>query len=946
MPSLIQASFARGELSPTLYGRIDTAAYMVGLRTAWNVIIHAYGGASNRGGLEWIGPQKEHTYAARPISFKFKTTDTYVLEFGDFYMRVIRNDSHVTEPLKTITNITQANPGVITTSAVHGYTTGDEVALAAIVGMVKLNGRRVRLTVLTTTTFSIQDQVTNVDIDTTGFTAYSSAGTSAKIFEIVTPYPKDDLAILKFTQSADIMTLVHPSHTERELSRTADDAWTLAEIQFTPSQAHPTGLSGVQNGTTGSETYRYKITAVGEESEEGLPGVLTTTQTITNITQADPAVVTTSAAHGLKDNDEVLIEAVVGMTEVNDRWFRVNQLTTTTYELIGEDSTNHTAYSSAGTAKATDIEITNGNATLTVTNNITLSWTAATDAQRYVIYKEENGLYGFLGETEAVTFVDDGSIDPPDVTSTPPRPREPFRGTNNAPGAVGYYEQRRVFGGSNNLPDTSDYSRTADQANFTTATPAQADDAIRATLTSREVNQIRHYVPLTHLLILTSGEEWRVDSGDNNRFSVDTLKQRPQSRWGSGHQRPITIGNVVLFVQESDINVRSIGYEFSIDGYTGTDMTLLANHIFRDHTIVNWAYARTPDPIIHLVRSDGRTATLTFNQEQEVIAWTRWGTRTPDKFEDVTVSRPTNQPLPTFDEAYFVVKRTINGQTVRYIEHTHRPRQFVDVRDAFFVDCGFTFDNPIAISGATQADPVVLTVPSGHGLVVDDEVDVSDIVWVVDVDEFDTETQPAQLNDGRFKVKATTATTITLKDLMDVDVDGSAFNAYVENGDVRKAVSTLSGAHHLAGETIIALADGDVVRNLTVDANGGIVLPRKYSRIHGGFGYHSDVELLNIETPGPTTLQHLRFNVYAVTVRLDRSRGLWFGPNASQLTELKQRQNEAYGEPIALFTGDRKINIPAGWKTNGRVLFRQRDPLPMSILAAMPHFQLQEGDDE
>lgn len=945
MPSLIQASFARGELSPTLYGRVDTAAYLVGLRTAWNTIIHSYGGASNRGGLAWIGPQKEHTYAARLIPFKFKTTDTYVLEFGDLYMRVIRNDSHVTEPVTTITGITQADPGVATTSGSHGYSSGDEVALATIVGMTELNGRRVKITVLTGTTFSIQDQVTSVDIDTTGFTAYSSAGTAAKIFEIVTPYAKEDLAIIKFTQSADVMTLTHPTYRERELSRTDHDAWTLAEIQFTPTQAHPTSLAGTQNGATGSETYRYKITALGEESEESLPGVISTSQTITNITQADPAVVTTSAVHGMKTNDEVLIEAVVGMTEVNDRWFRTVVLTTTTYELVGEDSTNHTAYSSAGTAKVTDIEVTDGNATLSATDNITLTFTAAALAQRYVIYKEDNGLFGFLGETEDTTYVDDGSIDPPDVTSTPPRPREPFRGDGNAPGAVGYYEQRRVFGGSTNRPDTSDYSRTADQSNFTTATPTQADDAIRATLTSREVNQIRHYVPLTHLLILTSGEEWRVDSGENNRFSADTFRQKPQSRWGCGHQRPITIGNVVLFVQESDINVRSIGYEFAIDGYAGTDMTLLANHIFRDHTIVDWAYARTPDPIIHLVRSDGKAATLTFNQEQEVIAWTRWGTRSPDKFEAVTTSRPTDQPAPIFDEAYFVVERTINGQGVRYIEHTHRPRQFVDVRDAFFVDCGFTFDNPLAISGATQASPVVLTVPSGHGLAVDDEVDVSDIVWVLDVDEFDTETQPAQLNDGRFKVKATTATTVTLKDLDDDDIDGTAFNAYVEGGNIRKAVSTLSGAHHLAGETIIALADGSVVRDLTVDANGGITLPRKFSRVHGGFGYFSDVELLNIEAPGAATIQHMKFNVYAVTVRLERSRGLWFGPDASRLTELKQRQDEPYGSPIALFTGDRKVTIPASWKTNGRVLFRQRDPLPMTILAAIPHFQLQEGDE-
>lgn len=98
MPRLIQPSFARGEIGPDLYGRVDVAAYAVSLRTALNAIVHSYGGVSNRSGLKFIGPCSSHTGTPpRLIEFKYNTEDTYILEFGEQYMRVIRNDVHVLE---------------------------------------------------------------------------------------------------------------------------------------------------------------------------------------------------------------------------------------------------------------------------------------------------------------------------------------------------------------------------------------------------------------------------------------------------------------------------------------------------------------------------------------------------------------------------------------------------------------------------------------------------------------------------------------------------------------------------------------------------------------------------------------------------------------------------------------------------------------------------------
>ena len=85
--SVIQSSFARGVISPALYARVDQSLYYIALRVARNFVIHPYGGASNRAGLKYVGPIKNHSEGAYLLPFRFKGTDTYLLEFGDQYMR-------------------------------------------------------------------------------------------------------------------------------------------------------------------------------------------------------------------------------------------------------------------------------------------------------------------------------------------------------------------------------------------------------------------------------------------------------------------------------------------------------------------------------------------------------------------------------------------------------------------------------------------------------------------------------------------------------------------------------------------------------------------------------------------------------------------------------------------------------------------------------------------
>jgi hypothetical protein len=929
MPAFIQASFAKGELSPALHGRVDVAAYQIALRTARNCIVHAQGGISNRAGLAFIGPQRDHTRGARHIEFQFKTTDNYDLIFEDATMRVIRDDAYVCDTNTAITAATKANPGVIT-SAGHGLTTGDDFYIDEVQGMTRLNGRVFRANVLTADTFQLKDQVTGANVDTTAYGTYTTGGTVRRIYTKASPYAYADLAELKYVQSADVMTLTNNGYPPYELSRIAHDNWVFAVPTFAPSVDYPVGNTVVVT-TAGTTTERYRVTAIDEDGKESLPALCNDPKTITAITKANPAQVT-SAGHLYDDGDEVQIDGVVGMTELNGRRFAARNCATDTFELLDEDSTTYTAYASGGTATATFVKVTTSADTPATAIKNEISWDD-NGAFKFGVYREDGGIYGLIGQTERLTFTDDNIA--PDTTQSPPRARNPFRIAGQYPGAVSYFEQRRVFGGSIDRPDTEDFSRTSDQSNFSRSSPAQSDDAITATLAAREVNEIRHFVPGNDLIVLTSGGEWRVNSGQDAAFEAATLRQKPQSYWGSSHRRPLVLGNSTLFVQENDSVVRSIGYSFQIDGYTGNDLTVTASHLFRDYAIVDWAFAAIPDPIVTMVRADGTLAFLTFNTEQEMVAWSRGDTQ--GKFEAVSSLKHPSGEIDS--QPYFSVKRRVNGHDVRYIERMHS-RRFTDVRDCFFVDSGLSYDLPIAITGVTTANPIVVTA-TAHGLSNGDPIDFSGILWEPQFDSLDNETQPAQLNNFRLYVKNKTADTFQIA----TSASGAAINStdttlfedgfadYVGGGYVRKAVDTVSGLDHLEGCDVVGLADGNYFE-ATV-ANGAITLAQEASRIHVGLKYISDVETLNMESPQGTVQGRLKRIIEAV-VRFDRSRGLFMGPDSNSLVEIKQREDENMGDPTDLLTGDKGVVFNSDWDTNGRIFMRQRYPLPMTILAVVP----------
>ena len=253
------SSFTSGELSPRLDGRIDLEKYFSGTKTLENMVIHPHGGASRRPGTKFISEVKTSANTTRLIPFEFSTTQTYIMEFGNEYIRFFKDNGIITEAAKTISGITKADPGVVTASS-HGYSNGDYVIISSVVGMTELNGRQFKVAGVTTNTFQLQDMDGN-NFDTSSLTTYASAGSAFEIYQITSPYTTAQLFDIKFAQSADVMYLVHPDVDIRKLTRTGHTSWTLATVSISGSPSP--GLSGSDDRPSSVTFFEQRLVFAG-----------------------------------------------------------------------------------------------------------------------------------------------------------------------------------------------------------------------------------------------------------------------------------------------------------------------------------------------------------------------------------------------------------------------------------------------------------------------------------------------------------------------------------------------------------------------------------------------------------------------------------------------------------------------------------------------------------
>jgi hypothetical protein len=921
MAKLIQPSFAGGEVSPSVAARVDLSKRAVAVERAENFFVRVTGGMESRPGLQFIAEAKT-TGTTRIIPFEFNTEQTYILEVGDQYMRFYTYGGQI---LSGVSPYEIATPYVAADLFALDFAQSGDVM--TIVHPNYAPRELVRITntnwTLTEISFAPSQAAPTALALTNNYTQSGGISGITQANPAVVTSTSHGLATGAEIEITGVVGMTEVNGNTYRITAIDADTFRLEGTDSTGFTAYTSGGTWTVNG----DLLKYKVTANNRDTfEESLSALSSSTLTITGITQADPAVITLSAPHTLEYGDEIYIDSVVGMTQLNDRRFLVlDAPSSTTIEIMSTsrapiDSTGYGAYVSGGSVRTAFVTAV---ATAQAWDN-TITWAAAADADTYNVYRaDESGLYGFIGRTDSLTFTDD--FIEADTGDTAPLAANPFEeGAGFWPSTTGFFQQRQIYANSDAFPNRFWMTQTGVFYNFATSTPLRDDDAIIATLAARRINEIRHIIPLSDLVILTTGAEFRVKGQGDAAFTPSTINIKPQSYYGSTALRPIVAGDVALYMAPGNF-IRELSYEFATDKFTGRDITVLARHLLDYNDIVDWDFAPSPYELIWLVRDDGTALVLTYQNEQEVYAWTR--ATTLGDFKSVAVVREGDK-----DIAYFVVRRTINGTVKQFVERLDE-REFADLQDAFCVDAGLSLDVPITITNMTAADPVVVTAPA-HGLSNGDIVDLSDVLEVSS-NNTRREVASADYTGTGFIVANATTNTFELN-LNGSGYDGSGFAAYSSGGVARKAVTALSGLSHLEGAEVVAAANGYAETGLVV-SGGSITLSTPASRVHVGLPYTCQMITLPISTyGGSNTVDKRTMNINRLTVQVERTMGMWTGPSTDLMREAKFGLPSAYGQPLPMVTEDVNVTLKGDWSKEKQVVIEQRSPLPITILAVAP----------
>jgi Ubiquitin-activating enzyme E1 FCCH domain len=853
MPTFSQKSFAAGELSPALQSRTDVAKYAIAARTLRNVCVRKDGGAFNRAGTKFVCEVKDSSKATRLLPFAAATdSKRRIIELGDQYARSVKDGVQVRVAAEAISGATQANPCVITSTG-HSVTNGNYVYVTGVLGMTQINNRTFLAANVTANTFEIQS-LSGSNINSTGYSAYVSGGTVARILGSTHAYVEADLFDITYAPFEDRLTLAHTGYPVREAQFASSLA--IDPIDFDPQIAAITVVSNT--GAAGAASFWVVTSVASDTNEESLPS----------------------------------------------------------------GATSSSATPSSGAP-------------------ITINWNGVGSPGAFRVYRRANGIYGLIGETDSsvTSFIDNGIT--PDFDQNPPEDSTPFGSASNYPGAVVFSQGRRIFGRTLNDPGLIWGSKSGLPYNFNLHSPIQEDDPIKVRL--REAGNIKHLIEIGKLVALTENGEWAVIGSDTALLTpLSGVNPKKQSSNGISDLRPLLVNSEVLYVTPQGEAVRSLEFDLNADGFGGPEVSAYASHLLEGHQLIDWAYQRTPHPIVWVVRDDGALLGLTYVKEQDIIAWHKHDT--DGEVESVAVLAESGA-----DAVYLIVKRTIDGQTKRYIERMHN-RFEQDVIDQVLMDCSHTLDGR-----NTGVTTLTLSEYSGGGWLYTSTINVTasastfattDVGRGVHVNYTDDEGEERTLRVLITEYVSATVVRGTPHQTVDENIRS------VATTDWALATKIITGLWHLEGKAVSVFADGFVVASpnnasytTQTVAIGSITLDRPYAVVHVGLPYISDIETLDIDTISGRDMVDDKKHVSKVTLQVEKSRGIWTGAKPptddeddplEKLQEARVRDNEGYDSAVDLMTGKLTVRIEPQWNSNGRVFIRQVDPVPMQILAIHP----------
>jgi hypothetical protein len=564
--------------------------------------------------------------------------------------------------------------------------------------------------------------------------------------------------------------------------------------------------------------------------------------------------------------------------------------------LTGENSSGYTAYSSGGIARQ-------------IFTDIAIDAFRSADVGKYIL------INGGVLQIIAVNAADDidceilKSLNSADTSGNWSLEVDTWDATRGYPKAVGIHQERLVYGGTTQEPETIWMSEIGILDGF--GAGPDDEDSVQITLSSNQINEISWISSSRDLVIGTSGAEFTLSSGTSAGITPSAVRQQARTYHGSAVQQVENVKEEILFIQDSGRKVRTFRYDFNIDGYTGDDVTWLAEHI-TEGGLKELAYAQEPDTTIYAVTNNGELLSGVYQRQFKILAWTKF--ETDGTFESV-------QTIPDgeINQVWVQVKRTVNSSTKRYIEILSTGDGQDDLHS--FSDSFLTLSDSRAITNITVANPAVVTSTS-HGFSDGDKVIIKDLVDPLEADLDADKTNMSSLNQCTFTVANKTANTFELS-----GKDTSDFNAYGSGGNAWEKVTAISGLDHLEGKTVSIRADGAHLPDEVV-SSGSITLDRKAGEVVVGLPFTTTIKTLGHE-----------FDIGLGSMQGQRAR--WARPLIRVLNSVRptvngeflpaRSSNDKMGKKVPLFTGFLEYGS-LKWDNTTALNIVSSVPLPLHIL--------------
>lgn len=936
---LIKFGFVAGELSPTFVNRGDLEKYDLALAKAQNWFVDYRGGLVSRPGTQFCEyfRDDDKEIVLVPFQYNYSIPNTYLVVFGHNYVRFVQEGSYVLESLKTVTAVTLATQGVVT-SVTHGYLDGDWVKFTQAPGMPELLTRTLVVANKTVDTFKIKDALTGAYINTTALGTWSTGGTR-RIYTLVSDYASHDLASLSFSQIRDTIRITSADFPTFDLTRTNSTSWALAATDLDNSVSAPVNVDGV-GSNSGESQVIFAVTAVIDDEESIASSYFYLDSIIDYSNNVGNAKVVWDPVPGAHHYN--IYRSII--TSNNALLSRATQLgylgraygPTFVDNNIIPDFTKTPPINANPFAPSQikNIDVTAGGSGYLVSSDLTLTDVDGSGFVGYPVTMVET--YGgyTAGEVLSVVIVSPGinyaapTVNLSDGTgATFDVELGPATGTYPRISAV--FQQRQIYAASDNDPITVWGSRPGLFNNFGVSDITLDNDAYDFELDTQVVEPIKHLIATrAGLLMLTRAGMWQlVGTGGGPVTPTDALAER-QSYNGVSNMRPIQINEDILLVDSDASAARMLTYSDFSKTYAGKDVSIISNHLFTaEDELESWVYLNSPAKIVLAQRSAGSILAFTVVKEQEVFSWTPWSTQ--GYFQQIASLREENT-----DVAYVVVQRLIGGTYYKYLER-FAARDFVSVETAWCVDAALSlpYVQPAAdLTASGLTGTITLTATAGvfgTGVVGN--------VW--------------RYASAKGYVTARISSTIVIVLLVENIPDPlpeTSTPPLILSGtwSLDEPVTTVSGLWHLEGKTVNALLDGKVYNGYVV-TNGAVTYPISFTRAIVGLGYRCHAIDLPV-TDQNHVVEDRRKRVIGVAARVHESRGLKFGAGGPEddprLYDFKERTTELLGEPTRLQTKLAPLSVASLWDNEGRLHFVVEDPLPVTLLGYIKI--VEEGDDD